>query len=146
MAHPERLGKYRVTGVLGEGAMGIVYKGFDPDIRREVAIKTMRVAADADAGQGVSYADRFRNEAQAAGRLQHPGIVAVYDFGRDAGVDYIAMEYVRGNTLSRTSPRPSASSWTSTTTTWPASSASCSRRWTMRMRRASGTATSSRPT
>ncbi|MBP7665953.1 MAG: serine/threonine protein kinase [Burkholderiaceae bacterium] len=101
MAHPERLGKYRVTGVLGEGAMGIVYKGFDPDIRREVAIKTMRVAADADAGQGVSYADRFRNEAQAAGRLQHPGIVAVYDFGRDAGVDYIAMEYVRGNTLSR---------------------------------------------
>jgi serine/threonine-protein kinase len=101
MAHPEKLGKYRVTGVLGEGAMGIVYKGFDPDIRREVAIKTMRVAADADAGQGVSYADRFRNEAQAAGRLQHPGIVAVYDFGRDAGVDYIAMEYVRGNTLSR---------------------------------------------
>lgn len=101
MAHPERLGKYRVTGVLGEGAMGIVYKGFDPDIRRDVAIKTMRVAADADAGQGVSYADRFRNEAQAAGRLQHPGIVAVYDFGRDAGVDYIAMEYVRGNTLGR---------------------------------------------
>ena len=101
MAHPERLGKYRVTGTLGEGAMGIVYKGFDPDIRREVAIKTMRVAAEADAGQGVSSADRFRNEAQAAGRLQHPGIVAVYDFGRDAGVDYIAMEYVRGNTLSR---------------------------------------------
>lgn len=101
MAHPDKLGKYRVTGVLGEGAMGIVYKGFDPDIQREVAIKTMRVAADADAGQGVSYADRFRNEAQAAGRLQHPGIVAVYDFGRDAGVDYIAMEYVRGNTLSR---------------------------------------------
>ena len=72
MAHPEKLGKYRVTGVLGEGAMGIVYKGFDPDIRREVAIKTMRVAADADAGQGVSYADRFRNEAQAAGRVLTP--------------------------------------------------------------------------
>ena len=101
MANPERLGKYRITGVLGEGAMGIVYKGFDPDIRREVAIKTMRAAAESDAGPGVSHADRFRNEAQAAGRLQHPGIVAVYDFGRDAGVDYIAMEYVRGNTLSR---------------------------------------------
>jgi serine/threonine-protein kinase len=101
MATPERLGKYQITGVLGEGAMGIVYKGFDPDIRRAVAIKTMRLAADADAGPGVSYADRFRNEAQAAGRLQHPGIVAVYDVGRDAGVDYIAMEYVRGNTLSR---------------------------------------------
>lgn len=101
MANPERLGKYRITGVLGEGAMGIVYKGFDPDIRREVAIKTMRVGGDTDAGPGVSYADRFRNEAQAAGRLQHPGIVAVYDYGRDAGVDYIAMEFVRGNTLSR---------------------------------------------
>ena len=86
MTNPERLGKYRITGVLGEGAMGIVYKGFDPDIRREVAIKTMRAAADSDAGPGVSHADRFRNEAHAAGRLQHPGIVAVYDFGRDAGV------------------------------------------------------------
>lgn len=101
MAQPDVLGKYRITGVLGEGAMGIVYKGFDPDIGREVAIKTMRGMGDADAGPGVSYADRFRNEARAAGRLQHPGIVAVYDFGRDAGVDYIAMEYVRGNTLSR---------------------------------------------
>ena len=127
--------------------MGIVYKGFDPDIKREVAIKTMRVAADADAGQGVSYADRFRNEAQAAGRLQHPGIVAVYDFGRDAGVDYIAMEYVRGNTLSRyISQSINANSSRSTTTTWPASSASCWRRWTMRMNKACGTATSSRRT
>jgi len=97
----DRLGKYRVTEVLGEGAMGIVYRAFDPDIRRQVALKTMRALGDGDGVSGVSPADRFRNEARAAGRLQHPGIVAVYDFGRDAGVDFIAMEYVRGHTLSR---------------------------------------------
>ncbi|OYV01700.1 MAG: serine/threonine protein kinase [Burkholderiales bacterium PBB5] len=98
---PERLGKYRLTEVLGEGAMGIVYKGFDPDIQREVAIKTLRGAGDEPAGHGVSHADRFRNEAQAAGRLQHPGIVAVYDYGRHGDLAFIAMEYVRGHTLSR---------------------------------------------
>ena len=101
MSIPARLGKYTVTEVLGEGAMGIVYKGFDPDIKREVALKTLRVAAGDDAGDGVSQADRFRNEAQAAGRLMHPGIVAVYDYGREAGLDFIAMEYVRGHTISR---------------------------------------------
>ena len=97
----ERLGKYRLTEVLGQGAMGVVYKGYDPDIQREVAIKTLRGASDTPAGHGVSHGDRFRNEAQAAGRLQHPGIVAVYDYGTDAGLAYIAMEYVRGHTLSR---------------------------------------------
>lgn len=101
MAHPAQLGRFRIRGVLGEGAMGVVYLGHDPHIDRQVAIKTMRVGAAEDAGPGVSHADRFRNEARAAGRLQHPGIVAVYDVGQDAGVDYIAMEYVRGNTLSR---------------------------------------------
>ena len=99
--YPERLGKYRVTGVLGQGAMGIVYKGHDPDIRRDVALKTMRSSLGGEAEPGVSPADRFRNEARAAGRLHHPGIVGVYDYGHDAGVDFIAMEYVRGHTLSR---------------------------------------------
>ena len=100
-AHPARLGKYQVTGVLGKGAMGIVYKGFDPDIGREVALKTLRSGSAIDAEGDVPAADRFRNEARAGGRLQHPGIVGVYDFGHDAGVDFIAMEYVRGHTLSR---------------------------------------------
>ena len=101
MAHPTQLGRFHIRGVLGEGAMGVVYLGHDPQIDREVAIKTMRVAASDEAGPGVSFAERFRNEARAAGRLQHPGIVAVYDVGRDAGAHFIAMEYVRGNTLSR---------------------------------------------
>jgi eukaryotic-like serine/threonine-protein kinase len=96
--HPDRLGKYSITEVLGEGAMGVVYKGFDPDIKRTVAIKTIRRQFGAS-GDSVSAAARFRNEAVAAGRLTHPGIVAVYDFGEDDEVAYIAMEYVEGKTL-----------------------------------------------
>lgn len=99
MTTPQRLGKYEITEVLGKGAMGVVYKGFDPGIRRTVAIKTIRrelIEGDGPAGRMLA---RFRNEAQAAGRLQHPGIVAVYDYGEDAEVAYIAMEYVEGNSL-----------------------------------------------
>lgn len=97
--HPAQLGKYRITAVLGEGAMGVVYKGFDPDIQRTVALKTIRQSLDAADDSPGAPASRFRNEAQAAGRLTHPGIVAVYDFGRDQQIAYIAMEYVEGRSL-----------------------------------------------
>ncbi|CAM3979400.1 serine/threonine-protein kinase [Roseateles saccharophilus] len=97
--HPQQLGKYRITAVLGEGAMGVVYKGFDPDIQRTVALKTIRAQLDTDDDRPGAPASRFRNEAQAAGRLMHPGIVAVYDFGRDQQIAYIAMEYVEGRSL-----------------------------------------------
>jgi serine/threonine-protein kinase len=100
MNHPERLGKYQITGVLGEGAMGVVYRGFDPDIRRVVALKTIRHMGSGE-GAAEQSAARFRNEAQAAGRLLHPGIVGVYDFGDDGRVAFIAMEYVEGHTLSK---------------------------------------------
>lgn len=99
MKHPAQLGKYRITEVLGEGAMGVVYKGFDPDIQRTVALKTIRQQIDADDDSPGAAASRFRNEAQAAGRLAHPGIVAVYDFGRDQQMAYIAMEFVEGRSL-----------------------------------------------
>jgi serine/threonine-protein kinase len=98
---PEKLGKYQVTEVLGEGAMGVVYKGFDPDIRRTVALKTIRKQFDDGSGMNQTIAARFRNEAQAAGRLGHPGIVAVYDYGEDGDTAFIAMEYVEGNNLSQ---------------------------------------------
>ena len=102
MTHPERLGKYQVIGVLGEGAMGVVYKGFDPDIQRVVALKTIRrLEGQGEVDSGQRSAARFRNEAKAAGRLLHPGIVGVYDFGDDGQVAYIAMEFVPGHTLSR---------------------------------------------
>jgi serine/threonine protein kinase len=94
----ERLGKYQISEVLGKGAMGIVYKAFDPDIQRIVALKTIRKEW-VDEDQAAQLLARFRNEAQAAGRLMHPGIVAVYDFGDDGSLAYIAMEYVAGNPL-----------------------------------------------
>jgi serine/threonine-protein kinase len=99
--HPDHLGKYQITGILGEGAMGVVYRGFDPDIRRVVALKTIRKQGGESAEVAAQTAARFRNEAQAAGRLMHPGIVGVYDFGDDGHVAYIAMEFVEGQTLSQ---------------------------------------------
>ena len=94
MATPVRLGKYEITEMLGRGAMGVVYKGFDPGIRRTVAIKTIRRELIEGDRPAASMLARFRNEARAAGQLAHPGIVAVYDYGEDAEVAYIAMEYV----------------------------------------------------
>jgi eukaryotic-like serine/threonine-protein kinase len=97
--HPERLGRYPVKGVIGAGAMGVVYLGFDPEINRPVAIKTIRKHL-LEAGHADStVAGRFRLEAQAAGRLSHPGIVTVYDVGDDDDCAYIAMEYVAGQSL-----------------------------------------------
>jgi serine/threonine protein kinase len=100
MAHPTRLGKYPITGVLGEGAMGVVYKSIDPVIQRPVAIKTIHKKLIGDDPSGTSAAARFRNEAQAVGRLSHPGIVAIYEYGEDDTTAYIAMELVQGRTLS----------------------------------------------
>src|SRR5262245_32611697 len=99
MTTPDHLGKYAITEVLGQGAMGVVYKGFDPGIRRTVAIKTIRRELVEGERHAAAMLARFRNEAQAAGKLAHPGIVAVYDYGEDASVSYIAMEYVEGNSL-----------------------------------------------
>jgi serine/threonine-protein kinase len=94
----DRLGKYEVTEVLGKGAMGVVYKAFDPNIRRTVAIKTIRKELIEDE-RGSSMLARFKNEAQAAGRLSHPGIVGVHEYGEEGDLAYIAMEYVQGNSL-----------------------------------------------
>jgi len=97
--HPERLGRYPVKGVIGAGAMGVVYLGFDPQINRPVAIKTIRKhLLDGDRADS-SVAARFKVEAQAAGRVSHPGIVTVYDVGDDDDCAYIAMEYVAGQSL-----------------------------------------------
>jgi serine/threonine-protein kinase len=101
MSMPERLGKYHITAVLGEGAMGVVYKGFDADIQRTVALKTIRRHLIDNSESAAAMAARFRNEAQAAGRLHHPGIVGVYDYGDEGDIAYIAMEYVEGASLAR---------------------------------------------
>jgi serine/threonine protein kinase len=96
---PQRLGKYPVTDILGKGAMGIVYLGRDPVIMRPVAIKTIRKELIEDDEKAESMSARFRREAQAAGGLNHPNIVAVYEYGEDEQFAFIAMEYVQGNTL-----------------------------------------------
>jgi serine/threonine-protein kinase len=90
-----QLGKYRIDSILGKGAMGVVYKAFDPWIERVVALKTIRKEMFSEKEQA-DLIDRFKNEAQAAGRLNHPNIVTVYDYGEDAESAYIAMEFVDG--------------------------------------------------
>jgi serine/threonine-protein kinase len=94
----EKIGKYRIDGVLGSGAMGVVYKAWDANIARAVALKTIRREL-LDGLQESELVARFRNEAQASGRLVHPNIVAVYDFGELEDTTYIAMEYVDGTPL-----------------------------------------------
>lgn len=96
---PRQLGKYVLSHVLGEGAMGIVYKAVDPHIHRPVAIKAIRAPLLAPGARDLGAALRFRVEAQAAGRLCHPNIVSVYEYGETAHERYIAMEYVDGVSL-----------------------------------------------
>lgn len=96
---PQRLGKYPITGVLGRGAMGVVYRGHDPVIKRAVAIKTIRKDLIDEEDRTEAMSGRFRREAQAAGALSHPGIGAVYEYGEDAQHAFIAMEFVEGNSL-----------------------------------------------
>lgn len=98
MADPEKIGKYVIQGVLGKGAMGVVYKAFDPHIERVVAIKTVRKDL-VDPDLAVQVMARFQNEAKAAGRLLHPNIVSVYEYAEDEVNAFIAMEYVEGTGL-----------------------------------------------
>uniref|UniRef100_E1TEB1 non-specific serine/threonine protein kinase n=1 Tax=Burkholderia sp. (strain CCGE1003) TaxID=640512 RepID=E1TEB1_BURSG len=103
-AAPRQIGRYLVDGVLGRGAMGTVYLATDPHIQRQVALKTINPELLRDSPEAGSAADaelpgRFINEARAAGRLVHPHIVSVFDYGEADGVPFIALEYVRGETL-----------------------------------------------
>jgi len=101
MTMPERLGKYPITGVIGKGSMGVVYRGYDPGIKRAVAIKTIRKDFVDEDDKSENMSGRFRREAQAAGGLNHPGIVSVYEYGEDpqAQLAFIAMELVEGDSL-----------------------------------------------
>lgn len=94
---PESFDRYQIEGRLGEGGMGVVYKGFDPRLKRTLAIKVMNVqlAADAD------LRERFYREAEAAAGLSHPNIVSVFDLGRgsDDRPPFIVMEYIEGEDL-----------------------------------------------
>src|SRR5262245_40742693 len=93
----QMVGRYEITGELGRGAMGVVYKALDPTIGRTVALKTMRL--DVHGLDAQEMVRRFQNEARAAGVLNHPNIVTIYDAGEEDGIFYIAMEFIVGTTL-----------------------------------------------
>lgn len=93
---PRTIDRYRIEGVLGRGAMAVVYAGYDPQIEREVALKCLHAGVAADAG----YRRRFLVEARAAGHLTHPHIVTLFDVGETVdGQPYLAMERLPGDTL-----------------------------------------------
>lgn len=94
----EQIGKYRIEGVLGNGAMGVVYRGVDDSLQRPVAIKTIHAHLLGDEF-GEQLLQRFKTEALAAARCQHNNIVTVYDFGQQGDMPFIAMEFVKGRGL-----------------------------------------------
>src|SRR5437016_4410636 len=93
----QKVARYEIVEELGRGAMGLVYKALDPTIGRTVALKTMRL--DVHGLETEDMLRRFKNEARAAGVLNHPNIVTIYDAGKQDGIFYIAMEYIEGITL-----------------------------------------------
>jgi TonB family protein len=93
---PTYFGRYQVLEELGSGAMGVVYLCVDPRLARPVAVKVIRESEHMTAPEKEQFLARFRNEAEAAGRLNHPGIVQIYDIGPS----YLVMEYLDGKALS----------------------------------------------
>jgi serine/threonine-protein kinase len=98
MAGPQSLGRYQLERVLGKGAMGIVYEALDPKLHRKVAIKTILIS-QLDEDTAKDFSMRFVREAHAVARLNHPNIVQVYDFGEEAGIAFLVMEFIRGTEL-----------------------------------------------
>ena len=97
MPSPERIGRYRVAGLLGRGAMGVVYRAVDDSLDRAVAVKVMSAGAVADAEAW----GRFKREARAVARLQHPNIVIIYELGEHEGLPFMALELLDGVDLQR---------------------------------------------
>src|SRR5579864_2873441 len=98
----KRFGRYEIVGELGRGAMGVVYQARDPQIDRTVAIKTVSLWRQ-EAEEEQEFRLRFLNEAQAAGRLHHSGIVSIFDVGEspENRDPFIVLEYVAGESLNR---------------------------------------------
>jgi serine/threonine protein kinase len=103
----ERFGRYEILAELGRGAMGVVYKARDPKINRVVAVKTFLLASQSTEDEQ-EYRERFFREAEAAGRLSHPGIVTIFDVGEEpeTHAPYIVMEFVSGQSLDKLLSQP----------------------------------------
>ena len=97
METPATIGRYEVIERVGRGGMGVLYRGRDPILDREVAIKVMA----GDFSSDESARTRFYREARAAARLQHRNIVTIFEFAEAGGMPYIAMEFLRGQSLAQ---------------------------------------------
>ena len=101
MNAPEKIGKYRITGVIGEGVSGVVYKAFDPSLQRVVAVKSLHLNVPVDARGARAFAGRLGEQAQAIARVAHPGIVAIHQVDEADGRAFVAMEHVAGLNLAQ---------------------------------------------
>src|SRR5437868_11535590 len=101
MNAPEKIGKYRITGVIGEGPSGVVYKAFDPSLQRVVAVKSLHLNLPPDARAAREFAGRLGEQAQAISRINHPGIVAIHQVDEADGRAFVAMEHVAGLNLAQ---------------------------------------------
>ncbi len=100
MSHDfKNIGRYLIEDVLGEGAMGRVFKGYDPNLERPVAIKTMRTGKIQDPEDLTEFKERFFHESKVSGRLNHPNIVSVYDSGLHGNEPFLVMEFIDGAPL-----------------------------------------------
>src|SRR5438309_11882023 len=93
----QQIGRYEILQEIGRGAMGVVFKGRDPLIGRAVAVKTITSAV----AESADLLERFYREARAAGGLQHPNIVTIYELAESGGAPFIAMEYLEGKSLEK---------------------------------------------
>ena len=101
MSAPDKIGKYRITGVIGEGVSGIVYKAFDPTLQRVVAVKSLHLNVPADSRAARAFAGRLGEQAAAISRINHPGIVNIHQVDEADGRAYVAMEHVAGLNLAQ---------------------------------------------
>jgi serine/threonine protein kinase len=98
----ETFGRYRLDSELGRGAVGVVYRGFDPRMSRHVAVKLIRLDQSTTANEKSEITVRFGREAAAAGGLSHANIVTVYDSGEQADLQYLVLKQVDGGSLEKT--------------------------------------------
>ncbi len=101
METPTSIGRYRLRGEIGRGGMGVVYRAWDPELDREVACKVILFPTRVTDAERSELEDRFRREARAAASISHPGVVTVYDYGRDGDYLFLVMELVDGESLAQ---------------------------------------------